>query len=300
MTTLRIEGVTVTYRDGIGRRVTPLDNFWLTADQGELIMIRGPSGSGKTTLLSCIGGILRPTAGRIKVSEIDITAFTRRELKRYRRRAVGIVYQAFNLIPSLSALENVALGLRLAGHSRRRSRQMARVALERVGLGDRIKHRPGKLSGGEKQRVAIARALAKDPPMLIADEPTSNLDHRTAESVIGLLGQLRAPGRLVVMATHDDRLLQVADRVLDLHPEDAIAAQAYKQASVATPAASQEGMHTLVEALREAERRAASAESRLAYMESDKGGDPSEADPWWGGSPPKETPAKDDWILPSG
>jgi putative ABC transport system ATP-binding protein len=179
-------------------------------------VLLGPSGCGKTTLLSCLAGLLTPTAGSILVDDVEVTALRGADRSEYRRKTVGVVFQAFNLIPSLSASANVMVPLRLAGNSRSAARTRARELLEQVDLGDRADHRPAQLSGGQQQRVAIARALAQDPPLIIADEPTAHLDTVQVEGVLRLIRDIAAAGRLVIVATHDHRITQLADRVVEL------------------------------------------------------------------------------------
>jgi putative ABC transport system ATP-binding protein len=188
--------------------VKPLDRFSL--------LLLGPSGCGKTTLLSCLAGILTPTSGRITVGDTDVTRLSGAAMTAYRRLRVGIVFQAFNLVPSLDATENVMIPLRAAGIPRREARTKATELLAAVGLADRAKHRPGTLSGGQQQRVGIARALALDPQLLIADEPTAALDHVQVENVLRILRGLADEGRTVVVSTHDPRLLGLADQVVDM------------------------------------------------------------------------------------
>ena len=211
-TALRVDKLVVEYRRD-GYAIRPLDGFDLVAEAGELVVLLGPSGTGKTTLLSCLGGILTPTSGRITLGDVDVTGLSAKKLQHYRRNQVGLVFQAFNLIPSLSALENVAIPLLLAGTSRSVAFARARELLDVVGLADRASHLPAHLSGGQQQRVAIARGLVGNPRLLLADEPTANLDYIQAESVIRLLRELRSEGRIVLVSSHDDRLLPVADRV---------------------------------------------------------------------------------------
>ena len=215
MTGLLVDDLTVTYRSG-DYEVSPLDRFGTQARDGELVLLLGPSGCGKTTLLSCLAGILQPTAGSIRVAGTEVVGLSGAALTDYRRRSVGVVFQSFNLVPSLTALENVAAPLWGAGVGRAAASSRAAALLERVSLGDRSGFRPGALSGGQQQRVAIARALAHDPPLLLADEPTAHLDYLQVEGVLSLLRSLAAPGRVVVVATHDDRMLPLADRVVDL------------------------------------------------------------------------------------
>jgi putative ABC transport system ATP-binding protein len=179
----------------------------------------GPSGCGKTTLLSCLGGILRPTGGAIKFGDVDVTSLDARGLSTYRRETVGIVFQAFNLVPSLTATENVMVPMLAAGTSRRAAFKRAQQLLSRVGLQDRMSHRPGDLSGGQQQRVAVARAIALDPPLVLADEPTAHLDFIQVEEILRLIRELASGDRMVVVATHDSRILPLADRVVELVPD---------------------------------------------------------------------------------
>jgi putative ABC transport system ATP-binding protein len=216
---LQIEDLVVEYRSG-GYVVRPIDHLSADVASGELVLLLGPSGCGKTTLLCALAGILSPTSGHIRAGDTKVDGLAGRELTSYRRSTVGIVFQSFNLVPSLTAAENVQAVLSLAGVPRRRARARARELIELVGLGHRAHHRPGDLSGGEQQRVATARALAHDPPILLADEPTAHLDQVQVEEVLSLLRRLASPGRLVVVATHDPRLVPLADRVINLGPEE--------------------------------------------------------------------------------
>jgi putative ABC transport system ATP-binding protein len=215
---VQVTDLAVEYRRD-GYAVRPFEDFSLRAEPGELAVLLGPSGSGKTTLLSCLGGILTPSAGSITVDGKEITSLGRGGLERYRRESVGFVFQAFNLIPSLTALENVSVPLTLVGWSPRDATHRARGLLERVGLGDRLHNKPGQLSGGQQQRVAVARGLAHDPVLLLADEPTANLDYVQAEGVIRLLRELRDDGRVIIVSTHDARLVPIADQVVGMGPE---------------------------------------------------------------------------------
>ena len=223
MPNLRITDLTIEYTQG-GYTVRPVDGLRAEASDGALVLLLGPSGCGKTTLLSCIAGLLTPAAGSVEVGSTEVTALDRAALAQYRRHGVGVIFQAFNLIPSLSARENVAAPLRLAGTGRREANARAEQLLERVGLKERMRHRPGALSGGEQQRVAIARALVHDAPLILADEPTAHLDYVQVESVLELIRGLAVSGRLVIVATHDDRLTPLADRVIDLSPQRSEAA----------------------------------------------------------------------------
>jgi putative ABC transport system ATP-binding protein len=224
---LTVRDLGVEYSSG-GYRVRPLDHLDLDIAEGELVLALGASGCGKTTLLSALASILTPTDGSIVLRhgdrQTEVTTLRGAELTAYRRSSVGIVFQAFNLVPSLTAVENVAAPLLVNGMSRRRALERARVLLEEVDLTDRLGHRPSGLSGGQQQRVAIARALAADPPLVLADEPTAHLDYVQVEGVLRLLRALAGPGRIVVVATHDERLLPLADRIIELSPRAAAGA----------------------------------------------------------------------------
>jgi putative ABC transport system ATP-binding protein len=218
---LSIQDLVVEYVSGADT-VRPIDGFDLDVAAGSLVILLGPSGCGKTTLLSCLGGILKPSGGAIKFGDVDVTSLQGHELSNYRRETVGIVFQAFNLVPSLTALENVMVPLLAAGESRRAARKRAGQLLSRVGLEDRVSHRPGDLSGGQQQRVAVARAIALDPPLILADEPTAHLDFIQVEEVLRLIRELASGDRMVVVATHDSRILPLADRVVELVPDFAV------------------------------------------------------------------------------
>ncbi len=217
MPDLIIDDLTVEYDAG-EYTVTPLDRFSTRVGDGELAVLLGPSGCGKTTLLSCLGGILTPTSGSIRWGDTDVAALAGAPLTAYRQHDVGIVFQSFNLVPSLTALGNVTAPLRAAGWTAARATARAAELLDHVGLADRQGHRPSQLSGGQQQRVSLARALAHDPALIIADEPTASLDYVQVEGVLRLLRELAAPGRVVVVATHDDRLLPLADRIIEMVP----------------------------------------------------------------------------------
>jgi putative ABC transport system ATP-binding protein len=199
------------------RQVVALDRVDLTIARGELAAIVGPSGSGKSTLLNLIGGLDRPTAGEIVVDGRALARLSDDELTRVRREKIGFVFQFFHLLPTLTCLENVALPLHLRGWPRARARARAREAVELVGLGARIDHRPDELSGGERQRVAIARALVGDPPILLADEPTGNLDTATGAEILDLMRDLHARlGATVLIVTHDPQVARACARRLTL------------------------------------------------------------------------------------
>ena len=209
--------IAVEYRSG-DYLVRPVDGLDFDVAGGELALLLGASGSGKTTLLSVLAAILRPAGGSAKLDATEITTLSGSALTEYRRHKVGIVFQAFNLIPSLTASENVQVPLRAAGLAGRAARERADALLTQTGLGDRRHHRPSDLSGGQKQRVAIARALALNPPLLLADEPTAHLDYIQVESVLEMLRSIAESGRIVVVSTHDERMIPLADRVVAMSP----------------------------------------------------------------------------------
>jgi putative ABC transport system ATP-binding protein len=195
--------------------VTALRNVSLSIELGEFTVIAGASGSGKTTLLHLLGGLKPPTDGRVTIMGRDTAALSERQCATLRRNHVGIVFQRFHLLPALTARANVAVPLIERGVSRARRRDRATALLERVRMGDRLAHRPGELSGGEQQRVAIARALVGDPDLVIADEPTGELDTETGGTIVDILREL-ARERAVVVATHDEHVIREADRVIEL------------------------------------------------------------------------------------
>ena len=183
--------------------VRALDRIDMRVDEGEFLAIIGASGSGKSTLLNLLAGLDTPTSGRIEFKGVSLDALSRRELASYRARRVGMMFQSFNLVHHRSALENVELALYFNGCPVRERRPAASAILERLGLADRMTHRPSDLSGGEQQRVSLARALVKKPEVLFADEPTGNLDHENADQIMSLLAELNARGLTVIMVTHD-------------------------------------------------------------------------------------------------
>jgi putative ABC transport system ATP-binding protein len=208
------EGLTKRYRSG-PREVTVLDGVDLRVEENEFVAVVGPSGSGKTTLLGLLAGLDRPTSGTVRLDGVDLGTLDEDGRARLRAEKVGFVFQTFQLLPTLTALENVLVPLELAGAANGRARERAVSLLERVGLGDRLHHYPAQLSGGEQQRVAIARAFANEPKILLADEPTGNLDAETGATIVELLFELnRALTTTVVLVTHDMALASRAGRVI--------------------------------------------------------------------------------------
>lgn len=210
------DGVSKVYQMG-EQEVAALDHCDLRIRRGEFLAVVGPSGSGKTTLLNLLGGIDTPTAGRLVVDDLDISDFSHRQLTLFRREKIGFIFQFFNLIPTLTAEENVRFAIDLASRDGMPPETDAVSLLDKVGLANRAKHFPSQLSGGEQQRVAVARALAKDPVLILGDEPTGNLDFRTGKLVLGAMKELNErEGKTIVLVTHNTPLAKVADRILHL------------------------------------------------------------------------------------
>jgi putative ABC transport system ATP-binding protein len=210
---VRCRGVAKTYGAGTAR-VRALRGVDLDVRTGEMLMLVGPSGCGKTTLISILSGILDQDAGECEVLGRDLRRMGERKRVRFRGASIGFVFQLFNLLPALTAAENVAVPLLLAARPRREALERADTLLESVGLGERKHALPAELSGGQQQRVAIARALVHDPRLIVCDEPTSNLDHRTGHDMMAMLRDLaRRPDRSLIVVTHDSRILEFADRV---------------------------------------------------------------------------------------
>lgn len=213
---VQIEGVHKVHRRG-PEQIDVLQGVDLTVPAGEFLALMGPSGSGKTTLLNLMAGIDSPTSGRVVIHGRDISQFNEDQLAAWRTRSIGYIFQAYNLVPVLTAYENVELPLLLLPLSAQRRHEQVMHALEAVGLADRQRHLPSQLSGGQEQRVAIARALAPDPPLLLGDEPTGNLDRESAGSVLALIRLLcRELDKTFVMVTHDPKAAEAADRVLQM------------------------------------------------------------------------------------
>src|SRR5436309_7324718 len=216
MALVEVQDVRKVYRRDT-QEVPVLDGLSLRIDEGAFVALMGPSGSGKTTLLNLIGGIDRPTSGEVTVKGDAIGRLTPSQLARWRSRHIGFVFQLYNLIPVLTALQNVELPLLLVKMSGKERLERAKHALEIVGLGDRVQHFPRQLSGGQEQRVAIARALVTDPTLLLADEPTGDLDRKSGEEILGLLVRLNQEfQKTIIMVTHDPHAAERAQRVLHL------------------------------------------------------------------------------------
>jgi putative ABC transport system ATP-binding protein len=212
--TLVVENVTRRFGRG-ATEVIAVKDISFTVAPGEITLIMGPSGSGKTTLLSMVGGLLKPSAGRIQIGPTEISALDERRLPEVRLRRIGFIFQDFNLLSALSSLDNTAIVAQLTGRSRQQARQQAKQLLEQLGLGHRLNFLPEKLSGGEKQRVAIARALVNQPDLILADEPTANLDSQHGHETMRLLRRIaKEENRSVVIVSHDQRIKDIADQVL--------------------------------------------------------------------------------------
>lgn len=212
---IRTENLCKSYT--LGKQELPvLNNINLTIRSGEYVALMGPSGSGKSTLMNILGCLDSPSSGRYFLNGRDVSTLSERELARVRNKEIGFIFQTFNLLPRYNALENVALPLVYAGVGSRERLARAREALERVGLGDRMKHRPNELSGGQRQRVAIARALVNNPSLLLADEPTGNLDSATSEEILALFGALHAAGNTILIVTHEEDVAARARRIIRL------------------------------------------------------------------------------------
>ncbi|MDQ6618398.1 MAG: ABC transporter ATP-binding protein [Pseudomonadota bacterium] len=213
--TVDVEGLTKRYSTGAGD-VVALDGVSARFRPGQSVALMGPSGCGKTSLLNLIGGIDRATAGSIKVGDTDIVNLKERELERYRLLQVGYVFQFFNLIPTLSALQNLELPMVIAGLGPRERLERAELLLQSVGLREKGQKRPEELSGGEQQRVAICLALVNDPPLILADEPTGNLDSANIEVITALLTRLAGEGKTVIVATHDPKVAETFSRTYSM------------------------------------------------------------------------------------
>ncbi len=214
-TIIQTTEISKTYRMGT-EVVEALKTISITIDRGEYVAFMGPSGSGKSTLMNIIGCLDTPTAGQYVLNNHDVSHLTENELAEIRNKEIGFVFQTFNLLPRASALENVALPLIYAGYGKYDREEMAFAALDNVGLGDRAGHRPNELSGGQRQRVAIARALVNNPSIILADEPTGNLDTKTSYDIMDLFQELHDKGNTIIMVTHEDDIAHYAHRIIRL------------------------------------------------------------------------------------
>jgi putative ABC transport system ATP-binding protein len=221
---IRVRNLNKKYQRG-SETIEVLQGLNLDVASGEFVAFMGPSGSGKTTLLNLLGGIDVPTSGTVTVDSDEITSMSRRKLSSWRSRHVGFIFQMYNLIPVLTAAQNVELPLLLTGLSKSKRRRHVETALTLVGLGDRMKHYPRQLSGGQEQRVAIARAIVADPTFLLCDEPTGDLDRKSAEEILDLLTELnKEHGKTILMVTHDPRAAERAD--VELHLDKGVLVEA--------------------------------------------------------------------------
>ncbi len=217
MSIIQLKGVSRTYVMG-KETLAALDSVNLDIKEGEFLAIMGPSGSGKSTFANIIGGLDKPSAGTIIVDGEEINKLNDRKLSKYRNKKIGFVFQSFNLLPTYTALENVMVPLILSGESSKIRRQKAEDCLKSVGLDGRMDHKPNQLSGGERQRVSIARALVNDPQIIIADEPTGNLDSKKSEEIVALLKNMNRKKKItLIVITHDPNVAHEADRVVQMH-----------------------------------------------------------------------------------
>ncbi len=226
---IELDEVGKTYRAG-SLEVEALRPTTLTIAEGEYVAIMGPSGSGKSTLMHLLGCLDVPSTGAYRLGGEDVGTMSADDLAELRNRRIGFVFQQFHLLATLSAWRNVELPLTYAGVARGRRRERAVAALERVGLGDRLEHRPGELSGGQRQRVAVARALVTDPPLVLADEPTGNLDSTSTADILALLAEIHAAGRTIVLISHEADVAAAADRIVRLS-DGAVVADAGSRAA---------------------------------------------------------------------
>jgi putative ABC transport system ATP-binding protein len=212
---LEVENLCKTYMQG-KIPVTALHDVTFTVSQGELVAIMGPSGSGKSTLMALVGCLEKPTSGKVVIRGIDVTSVLDSELPRIRREMIGFVFQHYNLLPALSALGNVELAMRFSGITKKERLKRAEDLLQRLGLEKRLHHRPNELSGGEQQRVSIARAIANDPSIILADEPTGEVDSTTRDKIVKIFEELRVQGQTIIIVTHDPEVAKHCDRVIHI------------------------------------------------------------------------------------
>ncbi len=213
MSLIQLENIYKIYTMG-SSKINALDGVYCNIEKGEYVALMGPSGSGKSTLMNVIGCLDTPSSGAYHLNSVDVSKMRDDELAEIRNKEIGFVFQSFNLLPRSSALENVALPLVYAGIGKRERLERAEVSLQKVGLGDRIDHRPNELSGGQRQRVAIARALVNDPSIVLADEPTGNLDSSSSSEIMDLFDEIHKEGNTVVMVTHEEDIAMHAKRVI--------------------------------------------------------------------------------------
>lgn len=216
MTLIDIEGVKKIYDLG-AEKIHALDGVSLKIERGEYIAIMGPSGSGKSTIMNIIGCLDTPTSGSYYFEDEEVSEMDDNQLAGIRNEKIGFVFQTFNLLPRISSLQNVELPLIYGGVSLESRRERAELVLERVGLGDRMNHKPNELSGGQRQRVAVARALANEPSIILADEPTGNLDSKTGEEIMVLFNQIHEAGNTIILVTHEEYIAENAHRIIRLH-----------------------------------------------------------------------------------
>jgi putative ABC transport system ATP-binding protein len=229
-TFIRIRGLKKHYQMG-GTLVRALDGLDLDIPRGSFNVVMGPSGSGKSTLLYLVGGLDRPTSGKIEFNDARLDEMDENQLAAFRRRMVGFIFQSFNLVQSMTAAENVAFPMQFAGLPGKERTLRAKAALESVNLLDRALHRPSELSGGQQQRVAIARSLVNDPPLILADEPTGNLDSTSGVGIMQLLSELHHAGRTILVVTHDPRMLPFATQKIFLLDGLMVSESAYRAAA---------------------------------------------------------------------
>lgn len=212
---INIKNVSKIYNIG-NEKLRVLDDVSLTIDKGEFVAIVGPSGSGKSTLMNMIGGLDKPSEGAVIIEGEDISKLKDRKMSKFRNEKIGFVFQSFNLEPTLTALENVMMPLMIAGKTDREMKERASAMLQSLGMGDRVKHKPTELSGGQRQRVSIARALVNNPKIVLADEPTGNLDSKSGKAVMEILTNFKKQGYTIVMVTHNMQEASYADRVVKI------------------------------------------------------------------------------------
>jgi putative ABC transport system ATP-binding protein len=229
---VRVNGLTKTFQMGASQ-VHALTGVNLEVKPNSFTLVMGPSGSGKSTLLYLLGGLDRPTSGTIMISGRRVDLLDENDLAQFRQQVVGFVFQSFNLVPNMTALQNIIFPLRFGATPRKERERISHSLLDRVGLGDRIYHRPAELSGGQQQRVAIARALANDPQLILADEPTGNLDTFSSASIMHLLSELHKNGKTVLVVSHDPRMRSYATQLVFLLDGRIVSEEEYDRASLA-------------------------------------------------------------------